>query len=123
MEADWTITNVMTDKEKTSVPRAKPQKREKFSDSNGERLRINGYRMRSAGLVTRVVCGVVELLLVSGRTNPNQFVLPGGGIEESETAENAALREVLEEAGIRGSIKCLIGEFKVCLFLDPFFLH
>lgn len=104
----------MTDKEGARAEKPKPEKKKKFSDNNGLRVRDeHGYRMRAAGLCTRVECGDVELLLVSGRTNPDQWVVPGGGIEESETAECAALREVLEEAGIQASIKRLIGEFKV----------
>lgn len=95
------------------------KKREKFSkDSNGERIRDEkGYRLRAAGLCTRLnkSCNI-ELLLVSGRCNSNSWVIPGGGIEEDENAQQAAIREVYEEAGIRATIRSMIGEFKVSLF-------
>lgn len=39
--------------------------------------------------------------------------MPGGGIEEFENSQDAALREVLEEAGIKAISKGLIGEFTV----------
>ena len=91
------------------------KKREKFSkDSNGERIRDEkGYRLRAAGLCTRLNknCNI-ELLLVSGRGNSNSWVVPGGGIEEDENAQQAAIREVHEEAGIRATIRSMVGEFK-----------
>jgi|UniRef100_A0AC35EY32 8-oxo-dGTP pyrophosphatase MutT (NUDIX family) len=91
------------------------KKREKFSkDSNGERIRDEkGYRLRAAGLCTRLNknCNT-ELLLVSGRGNSNSWVVPGGGIEEDENAQQAAIREVHEEAGIRATIRSMVGEFK-----------
>ena len=37
--------------------------------------------------------------------------LPGGGIEENESLQNAVLREAFEEAGIEGSIMSYLGEF------------
>ena len=52
-----------------------------------------------------VVCRNGKLLLVEhffrGR---NFYNLPGGGIEEGETPEEAALRELEEEAGVKGTI-------------------
>ena len=42
----------------------------------------------------------VWFLLVSARRQPEQFVLPKGHIEPGESVEDAACREVLEEAGV-----------------------
>lgn len=52
-----------------------------------------------------VVCRDGKLLLVEHRMNGRDFFnLPGGGIEESETPAEAALRELSEEAGVVGRI-------------------
>ena len=52
-----------------------------------------------------VVCRDGKLLLVERRMNGRDFCnLPGGGIEESETPAEAALRELSEEAGVVGRI-------------------
>jgi 8-oxo-dGTP pyrophosphatase MutT (NUDIX family) len=40
-------------------------------------------------------------------------VIPGGGIEESENPQEAAEREVFEEAGVRGRLGRLLGVFEV----------
>lgn len=91
-----------------------------------------GYRQRAAALCVRRVKTVIsekdnsfmgiddskrltkydlEVLLVSGRGEKNYWVIPGGGIENGETKEQAVLREAREEAGIRGIALAIIGEF------------
>ncbi len=52
-----------------------------------------------------VVCRNGKLLLVEHKMKGRDFFnLPGGGIEENETPEEAALRELFEEAGVKGRI-------------------
>ncbi|ESK93963.1 nudix family protein [Moniliophthora roreri MCA 2997] len=62
--------------------------------------------------VPRVVCCAIpiaraagKVLVVTSRKRPDSWVLPKGGWESSDVKlENAALREALEEAGVRGTI-------------------
>lgn len=52
-----------------------------------------------------VVCRDGKLLLVEHKLKGRDFFnLPGGGIENEETPEEAALRELAEEAGVEGRI-------------------
>lgn len=52
-----------------------------------------------------VVCRDGRLLLVEHKLKGRDFFnLPGGGIEEEETPEEAALRELWEEAGVKGRV-------------------
>ncbi len=52
-----------------------------------------------------VVCRDGKLLLVEHVMKGRDFFnLPGGGIEEDETPAEAAVRELWEEAGVRGRI-------------------
>lgn len=46
----------------------------------------------------------LEVLLVTSRKG-KRWVLPKGVVERGMTAEDSALKEALEEAGIRGSVK------------------
>ncbi|ETW83126.1 hypothetical protein HETIRDRAFT_417121 [Heterobasidion irregulare TC 32-1] len=60
----------------------------------------------------RVVCCAIpiaraagKVLVVTSRKRPDNWVLPKGGWEPTDgVLEAAALREALEEAGVRGSI-------------------
>lgn len=72
----------------------------------------NGYRQRAACVCItkqRPNCTV----LVSSSRNKLFYVVPGGGIESEETSKDAALRELEEEAGLRGNIIRSIGTFNV----------
>src|SRR5262245_46472282 len=51
-----------------------------------------------------------EVLLVKRRDVP-VWVLPGGGIDEGETAHQAVLREILEETGFQAQIIRKIAEY------------
>ena len=54
-----------------------------------------------------------EVLLVKRRFDPyaGYWTLPGGFVEEDETVEEAAVREVLEETGLEVELNSLIGVF------------
>jgi 8-oxo-dGTP pyrophosphatase MutT (NUDIX family) len=52
-------------------------------------------------------------LLISSSRNKNFWVIPGGGIEDNENPEDAAEREVYEEAGVQGRLGRLLGIFEV----------
>ena len=54
-----------------------------------------------------------QVLLVSGSKDPDRWVVPGGGIEPTEDAGVAAIREVQEEAGVKGDLGRCLGVFEV----------
>lgn len=64
-------------------------------------------RCRSMAFVIRDKKILVEKLFWNNRYF---YSLPGGGIEEFETPEEAALRELKEECGLQGTIKRKITE-------------
>lgn len=78
---------------------------ERFYDSDG-------FRKRAACVCVKNE-NENEVLLISSSRDKNFWIIPGGGIEESENAENAAEREVYEEAGVRGRLGRLLGVFEV----------
>mmetsp|Transcript_659 Transcript_659/g.1544 ORF Transcript_659/g.1544 Transcript_659/m.1544 type:complete len:113 (+) Transcript_659:405-743(+) len=43
--------------------------------------------------------------MISSNKNRNVLTLPKGGWEEDETLEDAAVRETIEEAGVRGELQ------------------
>jgi diphosphoinositol-polyphosphate diphosphatase len=71
----------------------------------------DGFRQRAACLCTKDETEK-EVLLVSGSKDPNRWVVPGGGIEPTEDPGVAALREVQEEAGVKGVLGRCLGVFQ-----------
>ncbi|XP_029803404.1 diphosphoinositol polyphosphate phosphohydrolase NUDT4B-like [Suricata suricatta] len=53
-----------------------------------------------------------EVLLVSCRGYPDEWIVPGGGMEPGEEPGGAATREVYAEAGVRGKVGRLLGIFE-----------
>ncbi|GMT27851.1 hypothetical protein PFISCL1PPCAC_19148, partial [Pristionchus fissidentatus] len=83
--------------------------------TNGERQRDDeGFRLRAVGICLRRggEGGETLVLLVSAGKNGERWVVPGGGIERGETAEVAAVRELIEEAGVRAEITETMGVFQ-----------
>eukprot|EP00128_Syssomonas_multiformis_P002996 Colp12_sorted_trinity150504_noHs@17095 len=59
--------------------------------------------------------GSCQILFVSSRARPNEWILPKGGWENDETAEESAKREAMEEAGVIGEVVQFLGEFDLKL--------
>ncbi|CAI0461909.1 unnamed protein product, partial [Linum tenue] len=53
---------------------------------------------------------VVEVLMINSTSGPG-LLLPKGGWENDETVKEAAVREAIEEAGVRGDILDFIGDY------------
>ncbi|XP_059042495.1 diphosphoinositol polyphosphate phosphohydrolase 2 isoform X2 [Mustela lutreola] len=54
----------------------------------------------------------LQVLLVSSSRYPDQWIVPGGGMEPEEEPGGAAVREVYEEAGVKGKLGRLLGIFE-----------
>ena len=62
---------------------------------------------QAAALAYRVVGGKVEVLLVTSRET-GRWIIPKGNIATGSTPAQAAKREALEEAGVKGTIESSI---------------
>ena len=61
--------------------------------------------IRQAGsIVVRLDTKEPQVLLVTAKRNPRNWIFPKGHIEKGETPEEAALRETREEAGVVGDL-------------------
>jgi diadenosine hexaphosphate hydrolase (ATP-forming) len=65
---------------------------------------------QAGGIVVRQDGDRLSILLVRSKKNPEIWVFPKGHIEPGETAEETALRETQEEAGVDGELIGPIGE-------------
>ena len=57
---------------------------------------------QAGAIVFRIRDGRPQVLLVSSRRSPGQWIFPKGLIEEGETSKATAIRETQEEAGVGG---------------------
>ncbi|KAI4332961.1 hypothetical protein L6164_017826 [Bauhinia variegata] len=64
---------------------------------------------------------IVEVLMINSPSGPG-LLFPKGGWENDETVQEAAIREAIEEAGVRGDIMDFIGyyEFRSKTHQDEF---
>lgn len=51
------------------------------------------------------------VVIIKRRNEPHGFALPGGFIDEGETAESAAVREMREETGLEVELTALLGVY------------
>ena len=73
---------------------------------------MKGPWSHAGGVVVRVVDGELHYLLVEASDAREVWVLPKGRIEDGETPEAAAVREVMEEAGVRAAVIARAGDSK-----------
>lgn len=59
---------------------------------------------QAGGIVLRCVRGKAEVLIITSRRRRDRWVLPKGNLKRDEAASDAALRELREEAGVRGRV-------------------
>ncbi|KAJ8305817.1 hypothetical protein KUTeg_016362 [Tegillarca granosa] len=71
----------------------------------------DGFRRRAACLCFKDETEN-EILLVTSSKDREKYVVPGGGVEPYEDPRNTAVREALEEAGVRGQLGRHIGIFE-----------
>ncbi|XP_057513749.1 nudix hydrolase 16, mitochondrial-like [Actinidia eriantha] len=53
---------------------------------------------------------IVEVLMINSPSGPG-LLFPKGGWENDETVEEAAVREAIEEAGVRGDLMGFLGDY------------
>ncbi len=76
----------------------------------------------------RIRAGVVLIednkvaLIERHRAGLEYFVFPGGGVDEGETPEQAAVREAMEELGVEVAIKQKVAEIYIDTSLQIYFL-
>ncbi|XP_063337254.1 nudix (nucleoside diphosphate linked moiety X)-type motif 4a [Pelmatolapia mariae] len=83
----------------------------KFKPNQTRTYDVEGFKRRAACLCFKNETED-EVLLVSSSRHPDQWIVPGGGMEPDEEPCGAAVREVYEEAGVKGKLGRLLGIFE-----------
>jgi|SRR5215213_4949747 len=66
----------------------------------------------AGGVVVRSDKGTPHFLVIRAKKNPNHWIFPKGHIEDGESAKDAAIRELREEAGIEATVLDRIGDLE-----------
>lgn len=99
---------------KTTLDRVKLIQKDKGKPNMAKLL--DGQRIVKLGSL-RIGCSATifdssqQRILLTKRTDNGQWCLPGGGIDPGESANEACIREVLEETGLLVEVKKLIGVY------------
>ncbi len=59
---------------------------------------------RAGGIVVRLEAGNIEYLLVTSNSFRSRWIVPAGHVETGESPAAAAVREVMEEAGVAAMV-------------------
>jgi len=79
------------------------------SDKDRDSRLVIDSPTHAGGVVVRGKGADFRVLLVTAKRQPNQWVFPKGHIERGESVEEAAVREVAEEAGVEATVSQPIG--------------
>jgi 8-oxo-dGTP pyrophosphatase MutT (NUDIX family) len=72
--------------------------------------------IRQAGAIAvKTVDRKVQILVVRAKQHPDHWIFPKGHIEPRESADAAAVRELEEEAGVRGTMIAAVGVLEFSL--------
>lgn len=72
---------------------------------------IETYRNPAPTVDVVIACPGGRVVLIERRNEPLGWALPGGFVDYGETVENAAVREALEETGLRVELTGLLGVY------------
>ncbi len=71
--------------------------------------------LQAGAIAFRCDKGELKILLIRSKKDPSRWIFPKGHIERDETAEQAGVRELSEEAGIDGEIVEKAGDLEFVL--------
>jgi 8-oxo-dGTP pyrophosphatase MutT (NUDIX family) len=77
-------------------------------------------RIQQAGAIaSQRIAGRLAFLLVRAKNDPTVWIFPKGHVEDGETSQDTALRELREEAGVDGEILALAGTLEFVSGPEP----